>query len=294
MCRCENACFIFPFDVRAVICKRETRKHTDSRSCLKPVSRSTEFCVIHLTCCQEQTIAEISCLCFEREFQGVHSFPMRGPFCFVLAVVLLQANFLECLSLPEWSIWSRTYLNSGIRLASDYKHGKKTPQKKFGLSIENLTSGNVKPGPRSLQQFLYWVTALDAIQCVLLNDYRSNFLILSGSSKSSPSVYSKILGFAGLRPRLLFAIGALVRALQLCTPFRRIIDPSIGVGAGINLCAIMAGSRWVKPMVLGFSLTKWAWTWLGARQVDKAYVPITLSIREWEELKHKPKKEVTD
>jgi hypothetical protein len=46
-------------------------------------------------------------------------------------------------------------------------------------------------------------------------------------------------------------------SLQLCTPIRKVIDPSIGVGAGINLCALLAGSRWIKPLVLGWATTKW-------------------------------------
>ena len=102
-----------------------------------------------------------------------------------------------------------------------------------------------------------------------------------------PSVYSKLFYFARLRPRLVFSVGSLLRALQLCTPLGRILDPSIGVGAGINLCAILAGSRWVKPLVLGWATTKYLWKWLGAERVGRAFLPITLSIREWEQQEKK-------
>jgi hypothetical protein len=83
---------------------------------------------------------------------------------------------------------------------------------------------------------------------------------------------------------------SLLCRLQLCTPLGKVIDPSIGVGAGINACALLAGSRWVKPFILGWATTKWIWTWLGARQVDRAYLPITLSIHEWEDKKVRQKK----
>ena len=43
----------------------------------------------------------------------------------------------------------------------------------------------------------------------------------------------------------------------------------------------------VKPLILGWATTKAFWTWLGASPVDRAYVPITLSIHEWEEKKSK-------
>jgi len=43
----------------------------------------------------------------------------------------------------------------------------------------------------------------------------------------------------------------------------------------------------VKPLILGWATTKAFWTWLGARPIEKAYVPITLSIHEWEDKKSK-------
>lgn len=100
-------------------------------------------------------------------------------------------------------------------------------------------------------------------------------------------VYSKLFYFARMRPRLLYSIGALVRCASLCTPIRHLLDPSVGVGAGIHLFAFLTGSRWVKPLILGWGTTKWFWQWLGARPVEKAYLPITLSIHEWEEKKSK-------
>jgi hypothetical protein len=172
----------------------------------------------------------------------------------------------------------------------------KTPKKIFGKTIQELVSGTVKSGPRVVHHMLYWLTSVDAIQSVFFNEYTSMLgqLCISTVAKPSmvPNIYSQLFYFAKLRPRLLYVIGALLRALQLCTPFRRVIDPTVGVGAGINLCSLLANSRWIKPLVLGWATTKWLWTWLGAHQVERAYVPITLSIHEWEKHKHpKPDKE---
>ena len=168
-------------------------------------------------------------------------------------------------------------------------------RRKMRLFLDDLVTGTVhQEGSRFLHHVLYWVTAADAVHSIIMNDYSSilgsNNLETSTAKHFVPSVYSRLFYFARLRPRLLYAIGALLRALQLCTPFRRILDPTAGVGAGINLCALLAGSRWVKPLVLGWATTRWLWTWLGARQVDKAYLPITLSIHEWEEKKKNAKK----
>ncbi|VEU44158.1 unnamed protein product [Pseudo-nitzschia multistriata] len=56
-------------------------------------------------------------------------------------------------------------------------------------------------------------------------------------------VYSKLFYFARMRPRLLYSIGALLRALSLCTPLRHLFDPTVGVGAGIHFFASLASSR---------------------------------------------------
>ena len=147
--------------------------------------------------------------------------------------------------------------------------------------LQSFQIKSLQPGPKFVHHVIYWLTAEDAIHSVIRNEY-TNFIIRLPTATNKQNLYSKLFYFARLRPRLLFSVGALLRALQLCTPFRHVLDPSVGVGAGVNLCAIFAGSRWVKPVVLGWTVTKWAWIWLGARQVDRAFVPITLSLREWD------------
>jgi len=148
-----------------------------------------------------------------------------------------------------------------------------------------------KPNRWYFQHALYWMTAADAMISVFLNEYSDFPIALIVSPNAKPGVvneiYSKLFYFARMRPRLLYSIGALVRALSLCTPLRYLLDPAVGVGAGIHFFAYLTGSRWVKPLILGWATTKALWTWLGARPVDRAYLPITLSIHEWEEKKTK-------
>jgi hypothetical protein len=211
-------------------------------------------------------------------------------FLFFSSILILQTYG----SLASYSLnWAHFSASKVASTDSKPKSTKNVPRLTgWRQAMEDLVSGTVKPGPQVLQHSLYWLTAVDAVLCVFLNEYSS--ILTFGMSRSTirgnnnmvPMVlYSKLFYFAQLSPRLLYSVGALLRALQLCTPFRCILDPTIGVGAGINLCAIFVGSLWVKPLVLGWATTKWAWTWLGARQVEKAYVPITVSIREWEERK---------
>lgn len=142
--------------------------------------------------------------------------------------------------------------------------------------LNNIVSGTVQPGPRFVHHWVYWLTAADAIRDVRMNDYTSSALVKG----AVPAMYSRLFYFARLRPRLLYSVGALLRALQLCTPLLHVLDPSAGVGAGINVCALIAGSRWVKPLVLGWATTKAAWTWLGAQKVKQGHVPITLTLQK--------------
>lgn len=188
----------------------------------------------------------------------------------------------------------------------DKKDGRKatnflllTPQQKerydsFRNTINEMVTGNVrKVTSRRFQHALYWITAADSIVSVILNEYTAfpfpgvSVIVSNERQGVVREVYSKLFYFARMRPRLLYSIGALVRALSLCTPLRHLLDPTVGVGAGIHFFAFLTSSRWVKPLILGWATTKAFWTWLGASPVDRAYVPITLSIHEWEEKKSK-------
>mmetsp|Transcript_13931 Transcript_13931/g.30450 ORF Transcript_13931/g.30450 Transcript_13931/m.30450 type:complete len:227 (+) Transcript_13931:179-859(+) len=177
---------------------------------------------------------------------------------------------------------------SGWPFLSQQKKKKKRESSRHCLITsfwENLVTGQASPGPKALHHWLYWMTAVDAIENVLRNEYTTTTTATTfGGPFSTAAVYSKLFYFARLRPRLLYAVGAILRALQLCTPLGRVLDPTIGVGAGINLCGSLANSRWVKPLILGFATTKFVWKWLGARQPQgRAFVPISLSLGEWQD-----------
>jgi hypothetical protein len=83
----------------------------------------------------------------------------------------------------------------------------------------NLRTGTVlRPCTILVQHLLYWVTAADAVHSLFLNEYSGIYrwwyasTTLVERTSLVPSVYSKLFYFARLRPRLLYAIGALVRA----------------------------------------------------------------------------------
>ena len=160
----------------------------------------------------------------------------------------------------------------------------------------------VRPGNRFVLHVLYWLSSWDVINSVRLNKYVDypnlpQQLYNAGPESSNSNkrfqisnknidgkkvlndVYTTLFYFAQLKPRLLYSVGALLRALQLCTPACYIFDPIIGVGFGLNLCTIFCGtSRWLKPLILGWTTTKSIWLWLGAYPIHGGYVPITLTL----------------
>jgi hypothetical protein len=62
--------------------------------------------------------------------------------------------------------------------------------------------------------------------------------------------------------RLMFLVGALLRALQLSTPLQMVIDPSM------------------QALLLRWATTKWFWKWMGAKHANQMSVPIQLSVRD--------------
>lgn len=84
------------------------------------------------------------------------------------------------------------------------------------------------PMNNKLQHYMYWITTVDSIIAVVRNDYDSRTVIMPwprvGSDKgnSVALMYSRLFYFARLRPRLLFSIGAGIRALQQGTALQRV------------------------------------------------------------------------
>eukprot|EP00966_Prymnesium_polylepis_P166989 3860221-Prymnesium_polylepis.1 len=97
--------------------------------------------------------------------------------------------------------------------------------------------------------------------------------------------YNTLFYFARFKPRVAFTIGSMLRALQMTTAFQFVFDPVAGVGTGLNLICLFAGSRWPAVIVLGWAVTKQFWTILGARAPSGVPFPIQLSLpgraRSW-------------
>jgi hypothetical protein len=93
------------------------------------------------------------------------------------------------------------------------------------------------------------------------------------------AVYRTLFYFARLKPRLLFVIGSCLRALQLTTVAHLVFDPTVGVGAGLNLLAFMTCSQWPAPLVLGWAVSKPAWKLLRAEPPQgQVQVPIRVQL----------------
>ena len=116
---------------------------------------------------------------------------------------------------------------------------------------------------------LYVATAINPALSVWKDEYTGiAFRRLGRSAKGAGTVteiYKALFYFARLKPRLLFVIGACLRALQVTTVIELVFDPSIGVGAGLNLLALCVSSKWPAPFVLGWAISKPCWRMLRGR-----------------------------
>lgn len=154
----------------------------------------------------------------------------------------------------------------------------KSLRRRIGKVTETVCTGSVERGPKLVHQVIFVLTATDALQSVMSNNYE-RLRTDSGEQNYGAKLF-RLAARLLVKPRLMYVVGALLRALQLSTPLQMVIDPSIGVGAGINLCAMLARSQWLKALVLGWATTKCFWKWMGATNVNTTSVPITLSIRD--------------
>ena len=129
-------------------------------------------------------------------------------------------------------------------------------------------------------RLLYMVSCVTPAISVAVNRYtgleRSELLT---PARPTDRVYRTLFYFARLKPRLVFSIGACLRALQLTTPVGFVFDPSAGVGLGLNMLAIFCNSRWPAPLVLGWAASRSLWESLGAKPPSGVTsVPIRVSM----------------
>lgn len=128
---------------------------------------------------------------------------------------------------------------------------------------------------------LYLATSINPLISVVRNEYMGVLIRRAPKVDKGPRLINSAIGsvfyFARLRPRLLFVIGACVRALQCVTVIELVIDPTIGVGAGLNILALGVSSQWPAPLVLGWAMSKPAWRLLRAGKPQRhVRVPIGL------------------
>lgn len=128
----------------------------------------------------------------------------------------------------------------------------------------------------------YILTAVNPFLATLSNDHSARieapFLTVPFPHERGPvsaaSVYRTLFYFAKLKPRVLFSIGGLLRALQLNTGLRHVFDPGAGIGAGINFLCLFANSRWPAAIVLGWAVTEQYWRLFGAQVPRGGHLPI--------------------
>ena len=140
--------------------------------------------------------------------------------------------------------------------------------------------------PTRVCRWLYIFTVVNPVLSVIANEYKNvDSKFLPSPLRAEPlsthrtaSVYRTLFYFAKLKPRLLFAVGACLRALQQTTVIQLVFDPSVGVGAGLNLVALATASRWPSALMLGWAVSKPFWSFLHAAPPEGAKLPIQLHV----------------
>lgn len=137
-------------------------------------------------------------------------------------------------------------------------------------------------------RLLYILTALNPGLAVLFNDYNRMLpdFFLRHKIPTRPQhrlakTYETLFFFARLKPRVSFAIGAGLRALQMTTALQYVFNPVAGVGFGLNILCWYARSQWPATIVLGWALGNPFWKLLGACPPSSTPgVPITFVMRK--------------
>ena len=109
---------------------------------------------------------------------------------------------------------------------------------------------------------LFSATSVNPALAVIFNDYERR--AIRPLQTTLPAGLPRLLSaFVSMKPRVMFTIGALLRALQLTTPIRWVFDPTCGIGAGINLLCYWSNAKWPAAIVLGYMVSLPFWSALG-------------------------------
>ena len=118
------------------------------------------------------------------------------------------------------------------------------------------------------QCLFFTIVSTDAFLAILQdhNTIRATINKATASDRIK-EVASELVSVVAWRmsPREIFAIGAGLRAFQLCTGLQFSFDPSVGVMALINLGAMFLKWRWLSQLVVGWTITPTVWKFCGAR-----------------------------
>lgn len=169
------------------------------------------------------------------------------------------------------NIISDKFFNQDDNAHNDNKKGSKKDEQTTTIVIS-----------RRWAKILYYLSAMNPLIAVLFNDYSKMLEPIPILQTQPKNVISQaVTGFVSivrLKPRISFTVGAMLRALQLNTAIENVIDPTIGIGFGLNVLCLFAKTRWPSTIILGWSITKTFWKILGSKQPNTGPIPITMAL----------------
>lgn len=122
-------------------------------------------------------------------------------------------------------------------------------------------------------RFFFAITVVNPCFSVIANDYTfvrdaaRSYILRTKQAFLSTDVEEKLreaaldaLGVGALKPRRMFAAGAVLRGFQLHSPLRALFDPPAHFGVGVNLLALLDGIAWPASFTLGWAVAEPFWT----------------------------------
>jgi hypothetical protein len=117
---------------------------------------------------------------------------------------------------------------------------------------------------KTTQRILYLMSILAAANPSLMLVPQKDLVKSSNIGKSVVDNAVKKVQFRLFPPRALFMYGSLLRGLQTTSKLETVFQPSIGVGAVVNIGSILANETWMVPIVAGWFISGEVWRIVGA------------------------------